>query len=127
MSPYLGEEKVKMKLTDKSWISLERHVCIICSKEYDTGNLVMKKGGKNEEISLAETMDKYTVTGAGICEECKPKGDQCLFIAVDSKGVPKNYIYGIIQDKSIKQEIITTTEEEFKAMIENMKSEENNE
>ena len=116
-----------MKLTDKSWVSLERHVCIICGKEYDTCNLVMKQGRTKKEISLAETMDKYTVTGIGICEECKPQGDQCLFVAVDDEGTPKNYVYASLKDGSSKQEIFAVHEEQFNTMIDNMEREGDNE
>ena len=116
-----------MKLTDKSWVSLERHVCIICGNEYDTGNLVMKKGRTRKEISLAKTMDKYTVTGIGVCEECKPQGDQCLFVAVDDKGNPTNYVYASLKDGSSKQEIFAIKEEQFKAMIGDTEGEETNE
>ena len=47
---------------DKSYVSMERRVCVVCCKEYDTGALLLDK-------RLRDSMDKHTLTGWGMCEE----------------------------------------------------------
>jgi hypothetical protein len=53
-------------MTDKSYVTLEQHRCTVCSKTYDTGNLLLDK-------RLRATFDRHTVTGFGLCPECEAK------------------------------------------------------
>ena len=59
---------------EKSFITLEQNVCPICTKVFETGNLLMDTRIRNGK--LMETFDKYTVTGYSICEECQKMVDE---------------------------------------------------
>lgn len=54
---------------DKSFVSLEQHQCFVCGTVYETGNLLLDKRVKN-------SMDKYTVTGHGLCPEHQELADK---------------------------------------------------
>lgn len=49
-------------MNDKSYVSLERHVCLVCGVAFDTGKLLLDK-------RLRASMEHYTTTGWGLCEE----------------------------------------------------------
>ncbi|MCR6700979.1 MAG: ATPase [Dokdonella sp.] len=49
-------------MNDKSYVSLERHVCLVCGVSFDTGNLLLDK-------RLRASMDRHTTTGWGLCAE----------------------------------------------------------
>ncbi|MCS5939808.1 ATPase [Klebsiella variicola] len=49
-------------MNDKSHVSLERHICLVCGVAYDTGNLLLDK-------RLSASMERYTTTGWGLCAE----------------------------------------------------------
>ncbi|MCD9008269.1 ATPase [Luteimonas sp. XNQY3] len=49
-------------MNDKSYVSLERHVCLVCGITFDTGNLLLDK-------RLRASMERHTTTGWGLCEE----------------------------------------------------------
>jgi hypothetical protein len=71
-------------MNDKSHVSMEQRVCVVCCKEYDTGAILLDRRLKN-------SMDRCTITGWGMCpehQEMKDKGYIAL-IAIDpdkSKG-----------------------------------------
>ena len=44
----------------KSYVSLERQICIVCGKSFNTGGLLIDK-------RLKASMKKYTNTGMGMC------------------------------------------------------------
>lgn len=48
--------------TDKSYVSLEQHVCEVCGITFDTGSILLDKHIRN-------TMEHKTVTGYGLCPE----------------------------------------------------------
>ena len=48
--------------SDKSWVTLEQHRCIVCGKNYDTGSLLLDK-------RLRDTFEHHTLTGTGLCPE----------------------------------------------------------
>jgi len=52
---------------NKSYVSLERKVCVVCGKEYDTNSLLLDK-------HLRDKFEHYTVTGWGKCPECDKPG-----------------------------------------------------
>lgn len=54
-------------MTEKSYVSIERRVCIVCGAEYDTNALLIDK-------RLRASLDRHTVTGWGLCSK-----DQQLF------------------------------------------------
>lgn len=47
-------------MSEKSYVSLERHVCVVCGVAYDTGNLLLDK-------RLRATLEHHTTTGWGLC------------------------------------------------------------
>jgi hypothetical protein len=49
-------------MNDKSYVSLERHVCLVCCAAFDTGNLLLDK-------RLCASLEHYTITGWGLCQE----------------------------------------------------------
>ena len=74
-------------MNDKSHVSMERRVCLICAVEYDTGALLIDK-------RLRASMNRYTTTGWGLC----PKHQQLFdkgFVALiecdpDKSGNPSD-------------------------------------
>ena len=49
-------------MNDKSHVSLERHVCLVCGVAYDTGSILLDK-------RLRQSLERYTTTGWGLCAE----------------------------------------------------------
>lgn len=49
-------------MNDKSHVSLERRVCLVCGAAYDTGSLLLDK-------RLRQSLERYTTTGWGLCAE----------------------------------------------------------
>ena len=64
---------------EKSYVSLEKKVCMVCGKEYDSGSLLLDR-------RLQDSMEKYTVTGWGVCSEDQEKLDAgyVALIGIDS-------------------------------------------
>lgn len=56
-------------MTEKSYVSTERRICIVCGAEYDTSALLIDK-------RLRASLQRHTVTGWGLCST-----DQQLFDA----------------------------------------------
>lgn len=52
-------------MNDKSHVTLEQHRCLVCCKDFDTGNLLLDTRIVNGQ--LRKTFDKHTVTGTGLC------------------------------------------------------------
>lgn len=49
-------------MNDKSHVSLERRACLVCGVAYDTGSILLDK-------RLRQSMERYTTTGWGLCDE----------------------------------------------------------
>jgi hypothetical protein len=49
--------------SEKCHVSMEQHVCVVCSQAFDTGNIVMDR-------RLQPTLDRNTITGRGLCPTC---------------------------------------------------------
>lgn len=47
---------------DKSYVSLEQHVCPVCGTTFDTGNILFDR-------RLVSKMDRHTVTAFELCPE----------------------------------------------------------
>jgi len=54
-------------MMDKSHVSLEMKVCIVCGHKYSAGVLIQK--------NLRPTLERETVTGYGMCEEHQKLSD----------------------------------------------------
>lgn len=49
-------------MNDKSYVSLEQQVCVVCGKPFETGALLMDR-------RLKDSLERHTVTGWGLCPE----------------------------------------------------------
>lgn len=49
-------------MCDKSHVSLERRVCMVCGRPYDTGAILLDK-------RLRASLQRHTTTGWGLCAE----------------------------------------------------------
>ena len=47
---------------EKSHVSMEQHICIVCGAKYDTGAILLDK-------RLKASMECYTLTGNGLCPD----------------------------------------------------------
>ena len=47
---------------EKSYVTLEQNVCVVCGQPFDTGQLLLDR-------RLRERFDRHTVTGWGLCPE----------------------------------------------------------
>ena len=56
-------------MNDKSYVSLEQHVCLVCGVAFDTGNLLLDR-------RLRASMERHTTTGWGLCAEHQRLFDQ---------------------------------------------------
>ena len=50
--------------TDKSHVTMERAICIVCTAEHDTGAILL-------DTRLRKVFDRNTVTGWGMCADCE--------------------------------------------------------
>jgi hypothetical protein len=55
-------EQPEITMDDKSYVSLEQHLCVVCGTPFDTGNLLLDK-------RLRASMKHHTTTGWGLCPE----------------------------------------------------------
>lgn len=67
---------------EKSYVTLEQHVCPVCLKTFDTGNMLL-------DDKLRDVFEKYTVTGYGLCEEHKKVVEDGYVILVEVREPPK--------------------------------------
>lgn len=67
---------------EKSYVTLEQHVCPVCMKTFDTGNLLL-------DDNLRDVFEKYTVTGYGLCEEHKKVVEDGYVILVEVRERPQ--------------------------------------
>jgi hypothetical protein len=49
-------------MAEKSHVSLEQKVCVVCGITYDTGSILLDK-------RLRQSLDRHTCTGTGLCPE----------------------------------------------------------
>lgn len=75
---------------EKSFVTLEQNVCPICTKVFETGNLLMDTRIRNGK--LMETFDNYTVTGYSVCEECQKMIDEgrVALVEINEQSDPNN-------------------------------------
>lgn len=60
----------------KSHVSLERHLCLVCGKSYDTGAVLLQR-------DLRPTLDPHTLTGWGLCPEHQQLFDEGFVALVE--------------------------------------------
>lgn len=69
-------------MTDKSHVSMEQQVCLICGAAFDTGSILLDR-------RLRQSLDSKTVTGFGFCPADKEKLEEGFIALVEidtSKG-----------------------------------------
>lgn len=66
---------------EKSYVSLEQHICPVCLKTFDTGNLLFDE-------QLRNIFERYTVTGYELCEEHKKVIEDGYVILVEVREKP---------------------------------------
>jgi hypothetical protein len=49
-------------MSEKSHVSLERKVCVVCGAAYDTGAILLDR-------RLRKSLERHTCTGSGLCPE----------------------------------------------------------
>lgn len=63
-------------MNEKSHVSLERHVCLVCGMVFDTGAILLDK-------RLRPSMERYTITGWGLCPEHQRMFDEGFVALVE--------------------------------------------
>lgn len=63
-------------MNDKSHVSLEQHVCLVCGVRFDTGNVLLDR-------CLRASMEYHTVTGWGLCPEHQELADDGFVALVE--------------------------------------------
>ena len=68
---------------EKSFVSLEKKICLICGNEHETNALLFDKHMRNK-------FEKYTTTGYDHCEDCQKKLDDHFIAMVEISNSPSN-------------------------------------
>ena len=63
-------------MNDKSHVSLEQHVCLVCGTRFDTGAVLLDR-------RLRASMEHQTVTGWGLCPEHQKLFDEGFVALVE--------------------------------------------
>ena len=63
-------------MNDKSHVSLEQHVCLVCGARFDTGAILLDK-------RLRASMERRTATGWGLCPEHQKLSDDGFVALVE--------------------------------------------
>jgi hypothetical protein len=63
-------------MNDKSHVSLERRVCLVCGTAFDTGNILLDK-------CLRASLERHRSTGWGLCDEHRRLFDEGFVALVE--------------------------------------------
>lgn len=63
-------------MNDKSHVSLEQHVCLVCGTRFDTGAILLDR-------RLRASMERHTATGWGLCPEHQNLSDDGFVALVE--------------------------------------------
>ncbi len=63
-------------MNDKSHVSLEQHLCLVCGVAYDTGSILLDK-------RLRARLEHHTTTGWGLCAEHQKLSDDGFVALVE--------------------------------------------
>lgn len=77
---------------DKSFVAMEKHICIVCGTEYDTGSILLHK-------QLHDIPEEKALTGMGVCPE-------------HQKQIDDGYIFLIVADETKSSHYGTTIKHE---------------
>ena len=63
---------------EKSYVTIEAKVCVVCGHQVETGNLLIDK-------RMREAFDPITITGFDICQQCNDlhRDGYCAIVAID--------------------------------------------
>lgn len=67
---------------EKSHVSMEQQVCVVCGREFDTGAILLDK-------RLRKSMEPKTVTGMGMCPEHQKMKDEGYVALVEADEATK--------------------------------------
>ena len=70
-------------MSDKSYVTMEQHRCLVCGQDYDTGSILIDRRLKN-------SFDRYTVTGTGLCPEHKKLHEDGFVALVEADPAKSN-------------------------------------
>ncbi|PRG59009.1 ATPase [Burkholderia multivorans] len=56
-------------MSEKSYVSIEQHFCVVCGSTFETGNILL-------ELRVRPNLDRYTATGWGLCPEHQKLADE---------------------------------------------------
>jgi hypothetical protein len=99
---------------DKSYVTLERNVCRVCGRPFDTGALLMDQRLRNR-------FEMHTVTGWGMCPDDQKKYDEGYIALVEAKNPP---VDGTIKPEDADRTgvVIHVRESAFKNIFSNLQS-----
>lgn len=63
-------------MSDKSFVTMEQQVCLVCGQLFDTGSLLV-------DLHLRKRFDRNTATGWGLCPEHKAKHQEGYIALVE--------------------------------------------
>ena len=66
---------------DKSFVTMEKQICVVCGKQFDTGSLLL-------DTRLKDSFDMYTVTGFGMCDSCTELKDKGFIALIEATNNP---------------------------------------
>ncbi len=67
---------MKNNNSNKSYVSMEQKVCPCCDKVFDSGSLLL-------DTRLKYSLDRNTITGFKLCDECHKEG-YVLLVEIDN-------------------------------------------
>jgi hypothetical protein len=77
VSPFVGRFAQKeTTMSEKSFISMERRICLVCGRQYDTDTLLFDR-------RLRASLSQYTTTGWGLCAKDKERHDEGFVALVE--------------------------------------------
>lgn len=63
-------------MSEKSYVSLEQHVCLVCGQKFDTNSILLDR-------RIKPSMERHTVTGWGLCPEHQKMADDGFVALVE--------------------------------------------
>lgn len=63
-------------MSEKSHVSVEHHVCIVCTKKFPTGTILLDK-------RMRDSLERDVVTDFGLCPECTEQASKGFIALVE--------------------------------------------
>lgn len=70
---------------EKSHVSMERHICLVCGVEYETGAILLDR-------RLRASLHRHTTTGWGLCAEHQRLFDEGFIALVECDPVKSGHL-----------------------------------